>query len=365
MPPYSKDRQQSGKMSTGTKVIIGGGIGCAVIVGLTLIVFGFAGWWFFSPEDQVQTDKILDKETSAVFRLEDISGNHEAMQLISDVLKESQRLHRDQSPSQLPQPIEKLESYFENNQDPGKLVKLFYPKEATISLSSDKAGNTVFTLAANFESGTRMVRTILNAAFENDERLKENKISTEHGDLFLFDMEDDWKEGRSGQNIVGFYKGTFLFSNDRKSAISALDNLAEERSIGKLNEALSDPYYRLSQRGSLAYGVLDGSFFRNPDNDLGIFEGGLSSEIRKAEISLDQLSGENGILNLNIIWNNKQFAARANEEIEKIKSEWIKEAEKKGFDMEVMNSLNNDRIDIQFRTNNLKDSLVELIQNAD
>ena len=197
------------------------------------------------------------------------------------------------------------------------------------------------------------------------EELKGKKISTEHGDLFLLDENNNWNNGKSDQIILGFYKGTFIISNDTKSAISALDRLAEEGNAGKLNETLSDPFYRLSQKGSLAFGVLDGSLLKKTNYSIGPFKSEFFSEIRKAEISVDELSNENGILNLHIDWNSKDFAVKANEEIEKLKPEWINKAEQKGFDMEIMNSLEDERLDIQFRINNLKETLIHLISDQE
>jgi hypothetical protein len=365
MPPPLPDRQYPKTRSSGNKALIGCGIGCATIIGLVLIAVGFGGWWFFSTEDQVPTDRILNTGSSAAFRLEDISRNQEVMQLISDVFKEAQRINRNRFHEQLPEPFEKFQNYFEGQQDPVQLIKWFSPKEATASFSYDAAGDSVYIIAANFGTGTRMVKMILNTAFENNEHLKSRKISTEHGDLFLIDQRNNWNGDKTQQGILGFYKGTFIFSNGTESVISALDQLADETNSGELNEALSDPYYRMNREGCLAYGVMDGSFFKYPDHGIGPFKGELGSAIKKAEISLDKLSGENGTLNLKTEWNNKEIAVKANEELDKLKPEWIEEAGYNGFDMEIINSLEGEKLDIRFRVNNLKDSLVHLIQDMD
>ena len=145
--------------------------------------------------------------------------------------------------------------------------------------------------------------------------------------------------------------------------MSALDRLADETNSGELKESLSDPYYRLSREGYLAYGVLDSSFFENPDHGIGPFKGELSSAIKKAEVYIDNLSGEKGTLNLNTDWSNKDIAVKANEEIEKLKPEWINKAGQNGFDMEIINSLEDEKLDIRLTVNNLKDSLIYLIQD--
>ena len=361
MPPPLTDRRYSNKMSAEKKVLLGCGIGCGTITILVLIAIGFGVWWLFSPEVQVPTNRILNAGSSAAFRLEDISRNQDVMRLISDISRETQRIKQNNMPD-LPVYLQKFKKYFESQQDPAKFIELFVPKEATASVSIDEKGNAVFVIAANFGKGTRIVKIFLNTVFEKNEDLKDNKISTRYGDLFLFDRRNDWNGDKSRQNILGFYKGTIIFGNDYKSALSALDRLADGNNTGKLNEALSDPFYRLGRNGCLAYGVLDGALLKNPEYRIGLFKGELGTEMKKAGISLDSLSSEKGIVNLHIEWNNKDFAVKADEEIEKLKPEWINKARQNGFDMEIMNSLKDEQTDIRFSVNNLKDSLIHLIQ---
>lgn len=370
MPPPMPDRQYTGQypkkgMSTGSKVLIGCGIGCGTVILLIIIAGVIGAWWFFSSEDQVPTDKILNTGTSAAFRLEDISRDRECMQLVSDLIKEAQRIEHEQSDEQLPEFLKNLRRFSESQQDPTQFLQWLSPKEATASISSDTAENPVFVIAANFGTGTRMVKMLLNSVFEGEEHLRDKKISTEYGDLYIFEKRNDWNTSRPEQDILGFYKGTLIFSNDQEYAVSAMDRLADESNIGKLNYTLAEPFDRLSHKESLAYGVLDGSFFKAFGNGMGMFEGELGSEIKKAEISLDKLSGEKGILNLRLDWNDKEFAAMANEKIEKIKTEWINSAYQNGFDLEIMNSLDNEQLDIKFQVNNLLESLVYLMQTVE
>ena len=97
MPPPLQDRNTQKQMSTGTKVLIGCGIGCGTVIVLIIIICATLYWWFFSSEEHVPTDRILNADTSGAFRLRDVSENQEVMQLVSDVLKEAQRLNREQS----------------------------------------------------------------------------------------------------------------------------------------------------------------------------------------------------------------------------------------------------------------------------
>ncbi len=361
-PDYTN--RPASKMSTQKKTLIGCGIGCAAIIGLFFIIIGFGGWWLFSQEDQVPTDRILNTASSGAFRLEDLSENQEVLQLVSDVSRAARNNNRKQVPK-LPEYLEGLKNYFEGQEDPARFIELIAPKEATLSLSSDEAGNIDFIVAANFGKGTRIVKLFLNSLFESNDELKNKKISTGHGDLFLFEGDGDWNSERTEQIAVGFYEGTFILGNDPESAISALDRLSEEGSSGELNETLSESFYRAGSEGALAYGVFDGSQLKVLNHGTGTFSEELGSGMKKAEISLDKLSGEKGIVNLHMDWNSIEFAAKANEEIEKLKTEWVRKAEQEGFNMEIINSLNDEQLDIQFRVNDLKDSLIYLIKNMD
>ena len=363
MAPDYTDRPAS-KMSTQKKTLIGCGIGCATLIGLFFIIVGFGGWWLFSQEDQVPTDRILNTGSSGAFRLEDISENQEVMQLVSDVSREARRFNSKEMPN-LPGYLEDLKVYFENQDDPAKLVEFLAPKEATLSLSSDEAGDASFIIAANFGKGTRIPKLFLNSVFKSNEYLKNKKISTEHGDLFIFDQKNDWNGNASETFIIGFYKGTFIFGNNPESALSALDRLAEEGSTGALNETLSAPFYRAGREGSLAYGVFDSSQLKILNHSIGTFSDELGSGMKKAEISLDKLSGDKGIVSLRMDWKSRDFAVKAGEEIEKLKTEWIKKAEQEGFYMEIVNSLNDEQLDIKFQVNDLKGSLINMMRNMD
>ena len=74
------------------------------------------------------------------------------MQLISEVFIEAQRINRDRSSAEFPEPLKKVQRFFEGQQDPSGFIKMFTPKEATLSMSLDEEGNTVFTTAAKAES---------------------------------------------------------------------------------------------------------------------------------------------------------------------------------------------------------------------
>lgn len=356
MPPPSYEPPPRG-LSTGQKTLIGCGIGCATVIILIFVVIGFGAWWLFKSEDQVATNRILNTDSMAVFRLEDIIENQGAMELISYLLKEAQRNSRERSSGQLPPFLEKFKDYSDDQQDPTQFMKFLAPREITASMSLDEAGKDILVIAANFGAGTRIAKTILKMTSMGDNDLKAETISTSHGELYVFNQRNPEAGFMFQQVVMGFYKGTFLFSNETESAVSALGRLAEGNDTGELNETLSDSFIRFSQEGCLAYGVLNGHFLKNTDFDIGPFESDLRSGMEKMEISVGNLSVDEGILNVLIDWNNEDSAHMALEKIEDLKTDWINRADQEGFDLEVLNSLNDKQQDIQFRVNNLKKAL--------
>ena len=364
MPPPSYEPPPRG-LSTGQKTLIGCGIGCATVIILIFVVIGFGAWWLFKSEDQVATNRILNTDSMAVFRLEDVTENQGAMELVSYLIKEAQRNSRERSSGQLPPFLEKFKDYSDDQQDQSKFMKFFTPREITAYMSLDEAGKNILVIAANFGAGTRIAKTILKMTSMGDSNLEVETISTSHGELYEFNQRDP-EAGRMFQRVImGFYKGTFLFSNETEPAVSALGRLAEGNDTGELNETLSDSFKRFSQEGCLAYGVLNGNFLKNTDLDIGPFESDLRSGMEKMEISIGRLSVDEGILNVRIEWNNEDSAHMALEKIEDLKTDWINKADQKGFDLEVLNSLNDKQHDIQFRVSNLKKALTSRNRNSE
>ena len=105
LPGQSKE-----KLSTGKKVLIGCGIGCGVIVLIFLLLTGLGVWWMFSTGDQVSTNRILGPRSLGAIKVENISENQGAMELINFFFQEAQK-HEDRGASaDLPQFFEKTES---------------------------------------------------------------------------------------------------------------------------------------------------------------------------------------------------------------------------------------------------------------
>lgn len=365
MPSQAPEKPSSKKLSTGKKVLIGFGIGCGTLIIIIVIAIGYAAWWAFSPEDQVATNRILHRDSAAVFRVEDVSRNQGAMELLSSVFREAQRRSEESAAAQMPPFLKKLQNYSGAQQDPGRFFSYVSPKEMTVSVSLDEAGNPQWVIAANFRLGTRIVKKILKSTFNDKDAMKENRIATRYGDLYIFNGRTSSAGNAGEQTVVGFFKGTLLISNETESATSALRHLSEGNDAGELNAAFSESFSRLSQAGCLAYGVLDGHFLGKADLEIGPYQGALYAEMKKVELSLDIPSSNEGILNVHIEWNNKKLAIPAAKKFEDLKTQWITTAAQDGFDLNITNSLHDSRQDIRFRVDNLKSALAFQIRKVE
>ncbi len=237
-PPPVPGRPPEKKSSSGKKILIGCGIGCGSLIVMSIIAAFIALWWFFSSEDQIPVNSIFNSDTAAAFRLEDISAYPETMELISQALKELEN-SRNNSLEDMPEFFKKLNKFSQGNQDPAQAVKMFRPKEAAISFSINERDDLVFVIAANFKSGTRIVKLILNTVFEVDPDLKGNKISTEHGDFYIFEQKQHEYSQETGESILGFYMGTLIFSNDPEYVLNRVDGFYDGTDSEKLKSELS------------------------------------------------------------------------------------------------------------------------------
>jgi hypothetical protein len=361
--PSPMDDKPKKKRSGLQKVLIGCGIGCGAIVVLILIGVGVLGWWFISTGEQVATGRILAADSIGAIRLENVAENKDAMDLASSAIKEIQQRNNQKSSGQIPPFFESLRNYSQSNQDLTPVLKMFFPKEATVSITSDESGEIRYVVAANFSAGTRLIQKILHASFSNEGSPEKRIISTPYGDLFPIDLSNRKAGDKEEWGAIGFYKGTLLLGNETKTTVSAMSRLAQGKDNGELNHALSESFNRLRQKGWIAYGVLDGSVIMNTSQDMAALPDNLKKDVEKVEMAANILPNDEAVYDVHLYWRNEKAAKMALNNVADYKAKWIQDAERAQLFLKVQNSLSGNQQSIEFLFGNLKNAMASKIKN--
>ena len=360
LPGQSKE-----KLSTGKKVLIGCGIGCGVIVLIFFLLTGLGVWWMFSTGDQVSTKRILGPRSLGAIKVENISENQGAMELINFFFQEAQK-HEDRGASaDLPQFFEKIRQYQQSRQNPAQWLKYIAPKEITLSISSDEAGIAHLVVAANFNMGVRMAKTAFKMFFSTDEANRGNVIPTPNGNLFKLEIQNPKTGVKSPRGIIGFHKGTILYSDDIEPAKSGLDKLVQGDDNGDLRISLSEPFNLLKAKEWLAYGVIDGEFWRSTSFGRNFNRDELLFQMADMNAGTNVQSADQVVINININWRTEEAARLALSRVEAQKAKWIEKTAGHGLGLEVKNTLTGQNQKIEFELNNLKDAVSKMFMGLE
>ena len=319
----------------------------------------------FSTGDQVSTNRILGPQSLGAIKVENISENQGAMELINFFFQEAQK-HEDRGASaDLPQFFEKIRQYQQSRQNPAQWLKYIAPKEITLSITADEAGAAHLVVAANLNLGVRMAKTAFKMFFSADETNRENVIHTPNGNLFRLEIQNSETGVKSTRGIIGFHKGTILYSDDIESAKSGLEKLVQGDDSGDLRISLSESFNLLKAKEWLAYGVLDGEFWRSTRFGRNFNQDELLFQMAGMNAGANVQSADQAVINININWRTEEAARLALSRVEAQKAEWIEKTAGHGLGLEVKNTLTGQNQKIEFDLKNLKDAIVKGFKNLE
>ncbi len=203
------EQAQGSQRWTARKILIGAGIGCGALILLFVIVAFSAGYYFYMPGDQIATTRILDRDSAAVFRLENLGKDGGVGALLDTIMEEAHRLDRERK-KDLPEFARWLADFQRgySSQDAEKM-KTFLPREVTVTLEQVPGSDDPEPIfAINLSRFPRLIR-------------------------FIFWMGKDKVETKEDEFTIDFVESTML--GGRRSVL--------ERTVSRMNhpEAADEP----------------------------------------------------------------------------------------------------------------------------
>ncbi len=146
---------------TAKRLLIGAGIGCGALILLFFVVSFSIGYYLYMPGDQVSTTRVLDRDSMAVFRLENLGQDGGVSDLLETVMEEIHRMDRERQ-KDLPgfaRFLADLRRGYSKKDLEG--MKTFLPREVTVSLEEVPGQeDPEAVMAVNLSRFPRLIRFV-------------------------------------------------------------------------------------------------------------------------------------------------------------------------------------------------------------
>jgi len=239
--PFPPQKPRSGGRRVATAI----GIGCGGVFLLALLLVGGCTYWALTPGHQESTFHIVGPESPGFAHLKGLAESSAARSILSKYAAEMQRISRSVEPSELPEEMQWLEAFRDQQGDPSQLLDMAAPDEATVSIEHDPvSGGSVFIGAVNFPYFTRPADLLLSQ-FSQSEGFRQ----LEYRDHVVYGVEVGLPV------MLSFRGGTLVVGSTREDLFTGLDRLDE--AAGREALERRGTFLSADETGDL-YGVLPG-----------------------------------------------------------------------------------------------------------
>lgn len=205
-PPPEGTRR---RMPTWAKVLLGAGIGCALLGMILVGACAFGTWWVMSPGEQYDPAAFVDGRTVGVVVAPDPAADDGVRALAAHVLTAANRRNREQSMESLPDSMRWMERLQNNEANAATGAGMMIPKSAAVVLQRDAdTGGVDAVGVVNLASMARLYRYAIESASRGPGKF-------EHRDVSVVGMGRD--------RYVGFLGGTWLVTESQDAMRRAID----------------------------------------------------------------------------------------------------------------------------------------------
>ena len=206
MDPYASPPANPG-MSGCQKTAIGCAIGCGGLIVLAFIAGGVGSWWMMRPGQQRTTAAVVSPEATGAFDVVDLGADPGVTALLDRVLLESQRQQQRNAPDW----VRQMQQLSRRGSSPSSGLRMFLPRQATISLEPSTEGRDSAVVAAVNPRGlTNLLHFVL---------ARGDTLVGKHRGHDLLRMGD-----RAWGSLLG---GTLLVSNEEEALKRGIDRVLD------------------------------------------------------------------------------------------------------------------------------------------
>lgn len=207
------------------KLLIGCGVGCGVLILAAVVAGGIGAFWFFSPGEQVATERIVGEESLGVVRMNELATDPGTQELLTKVGQALTDLNRRQQEAVLPDEMKWLTRF--QRPTSAREFNRFIPKEATLVFepAADADGAPELVFAANFRTMVRPIKAMI-ALMARGESAEGFRTEYRGNDVYLIPLD----KGETAP--VTFVGSTFLVASSRTSLERAVDRIVDGTAVG-------------------------------------------------------------------------------------------------------------------------------------
>ncbi len=219
MEPDSTLVEEKQGLSGTAKTLIGCGIGCGVLFFVAAALLGGAAWWFYSPGEQIDTQRIAGDETLLVLDVGDALDDEGVRALINRAFDAFQEVARSQREREMPESWQWVEDLNSAVQPSGsESIEVYVPRAGTLVLEpTDDPEVLAIVAALNFRNFVRPARFFIGKIAESEEA----PVHEIEG-IRVFELDED-------DFYLGFVGGTAVLAQDLTALTRVLERLAAER----------------------------------------------------------------------------------------------------------------------------------------
>jgi hypothetical protein len=158
MQPYAS--QPSPPRTSGfPKALLGCAIGCGALMVLAFIAAAIGSWWMVRPGKQHETAAVVSPAATGSFTVADLGADPGFTALLDRFVREAQRRQQQD----LPPWMRQMQQMSQAGSSPSAGLRMFLPKQATISLEASTEGgdDPAIVAAVNPRGMTRLIHTLI------------------------------------------------------------------------------------------------------------------------------------------------------------------------------------------------------------
>ena len=279
------EQQKRKKLGGFDKILIGCGIGCAVMILVSVLGVAFGTMWLFTPGEQLATDVIVDEDSLGVVRFHELAEDPGTQELLTQVLLSVDEINRQRQREELPESMKWISDLQSGQSNPAGL-KMLIPKEMTIAYEESEDGEGIdYVVALNPRTMVRMFKSMFSLMSRSDD----NDVRSDYRGHDVYEL--------GGDGHLGFVSSTVVFASSRRALERAVDRIEAGDVAPAQTFTSSIPAGDWDVEGTLGNetGLLDGLFEVAPENGEGaeapVVFGGHGVSFGLDVVSADQITG--------------------------------------------------------------------------
>ncbi|MEM8960671.1 MAG: hypothetical protein AAGD38_04265 [Acidobacteriota bacterium] len=196
------------------KILIGCGIGCGMLIIVSVLAGVMGTAWFMTPGEQIATGEIAGDDSTGMVAARNIGNDPGLNSLFERTLVRMSDIQHEQQAEHMPENLRWLNDMSAQQNQNTAGMRMMMPKEATLAFEPGPDGDPDFVLGLNLRMMARPLRMLMTWAAKQEGQLLDYR-----GRKIIVDNDDDV--------VISFADNTMIISGSREALERALDRVID------------------------------------------------------------------------------------------------------------------------------------------